>query len=108
MMSQRVYDILVSLKEQGPITKRMGICDNIPFVLNYYEKQAVYAFFREWEHYSGFLAYPIIDPENTAVQGRQYSDAMEGGYMWDISHPYGKLRHDLLDHLIQKFSRYAD
>lgn len=66
-----------------------------------------------WEKWSGCLSYPVPDPvQYNKIYARRSNIARQGaaniykwsGYRakWDKNHPYGKLRRELLDFLIEQ------
>lgn len=87
----RILDELKHLKENGPDNPWFGICDNTTGRLN--------ELFPRWGKFSGDHVYPIPNPF-----GGSASDAFnhyEADDMWNPDHPYGALRLELLDWLIE-------
>ena len=91
--------------------KSIGICANYAEVA---EKHTpiipvdLDPLFLLWEHYSGRIVYPI--PATTVKEDEvpalfsqpevQYNRAYNRRQLWDKRTKYGRLRHELLDHLI--------
>lgn len=82
------------LRENGPVDEWQGICDNTDCDM----KQL----FKKWPKFSGDDVYPIPNPS-----GGSPSDAYsltEDVDMWNPDHPYGALRLELLDWMIEQLS----
>jgi hypothetical protein len=62
--------------------------------------------FADWEHFSGSRTYPV--PVCMLIKDRysasnRFDEAYGTGKMWHKGTGYGRLRHALLDHLIEYF-----
>lgn len=85
---------------------RFGICFNVGVIVKglteirtlddiVEERCLMHIIFKEWEHYSGVLAYPV-----KGVNGEDSETAYENtNNMWVGE--YGQLRIELLDHMIE-------
>lgn len=99
---------LVALKkmQRGNIGDlSMGICGNLPFNIDPDLKPA----FKTWKHYSGNKYYPV--PAITEKDG--YFPAAEMQYdntdnKWSRTTKYGRLRRNLLRHLISVYQAKVD
>lgn len=94
--------VLKQLKERGKPREvdhaQFGICFQITHTNNYvYTKRLM----RQWPKYSGDSDYPIPDPDGIEDPSVYYSRSGSSA-MWNKEHPYGALRHELLDYLIEK------
>ena len=106
MNPETIAQLLALLKElkAEPLTeehKQAGICSFLD--LEMYRRHKVYmdhgwnyGFNKEWEHFSGWLVYPIPDPEDLQSPSGVYHDTQN---YWDGE--YGALRWKLVDHYIQ-------
>lgn len=88
--------LLTTMQEDGPTRRDAGICINLnvlsarPWMYD----DALIASFRKWKYFSGSNAYPIPG------EYYAYSDAELHATCWDENTIYGRLRLDLLQHLI--------
>lgn len=103
---QVVHAALIQLKQALPFTAGFGICSKVKDFLPEEDKYAgpliediLADGFFSWEKFSGNEVYPIPDPENECpIQAFNITTRED---MWNPEHPYGALRLELLDHLIQ-------
>lgn len=101
-----MYQLLANLKElrSTPINERKdaGICYTVDEQQEY--QQLLVTLFKSWEHYSGSFMYPVPDGD------KDYSYPPYEAYhllpRWEGS--YGKLRCDLLDHMISELEDILD
>jgi hypothetical protein len=84
-------------------TSRLGRPDRELFAKWYTNK---YDAFMAWEHFSGSRTYPVpvcmLIKDGYSASNR-FDDAHTAGKMWHKGTGYGRLRHKLLDHLIEYF-----
>lgn len=98
-------DLLTALKqlrENGPKNRDAGICSQFDLYGSYSseERQQFRASFRTWQYYSGDPSFPV---PGTAAAIDAYFD--ESNDLWDRNTAYGRLRWDLLDHIIKEMSK---
>jgi hypothetical protein len=101
---------LANIAHNGPCDTSSGICDNI--CMNDFD--GVYPWlwsqFKTWEHFSGDIAYPVstarfhhdTDPYPTIARD-EYIFNSAWHSMWEGE--YGRLRYDLLRHLLMELAR---
>lgn len=94
---------LKAIKQEGPRAKSLGICWNLreelgARIYNTYPRCFVEDCIRSWPHFSGELAYPVPSPLPLVDAKTYYKSSYP---KWDINTPYGKMRYDLLDHMIK-------
>jgi hypothetical protein len=100
---------LQTIKEKGPIQKQYGICINVDHAIHKntgnYVSVSLLAATACWGNSAKFsLAYPIEDVKSKLSPSTQYINAHLTGNMWDRRTRYGKLRWELLDHLIEYYT----
>lgn len=96
---------LVALKriQEGSYDKVCGICYNLNGNADWEPgtdstgNQLVAHYAKSWQHYTGEKEYPVPHPELPAWLAYTVANL----YLWDKSHPYGSLRWDLLNHIIE-------
>ena len=98
-------DLLTALKqlrENGPHNRSAGICSQFDMFGLYSseERQQFRDSFKTWPHYSGYISFPVPGP---AAAIDAYFDNL--GDLWDRDTEYGRLRWDLLDHIIEELSK---
>lgn len=97
---ERLHAQLVNIKTHGPEFHAGGICYNVDFAFVPLESASLDALleqaFEAWPKYSGDDAYPIPG-------GEEAFDQTHRDDMWNPNHPYGALRLELLDYLINYF-----
>lgn len=98
---------LKEIRDNGPIRKNIGICQNAADL--YHEKYGVMVstsafenLMAEWPKWSGNTTFPIPSPHG-GLPCNAYLNATEET-MWNPEHPYGALRLELLDWLIEVLS----
>lgn len=98
-------DLLTALKqlrENGPTNRDVGICSQLD-LFGWYsseERQQFLACFKTWPQYSGDIDFPVPGP---AAAIDAYFDNLYD--LWDRDTEYGRLRWDLLDHIIKEMSK---
>lgn len=100
-------DLLTALKqlrENGPHNRSAGICSQFDLYGLYSseERQQFRASFKTWPHYSGDPSFPVPSPDGLTYAINAYFD--KSNYLWDRNTEYGRLRWDLLDHIIEEMS----
>ena len=100
-------DLLTALKqlrENGPDKRDGGICSQFDLYGLYSseERQRFRASFKTWPHYSGDIEFPVPSPDKSIEAIDAYFD--RGNDLWDRYTAYGRLRWDLLDHIIKEMS----
>lgn len=98
-------DLLTALKqlrENGPYNRDGGICSQFDLYGLYSseERRQFRDSFKTWPHYSGDINFPV---PGTAAAIDAYFD--KGNDLWDRDTEYGRLRWDLLDHIIKELSK---
>lgn len=98
-------DLLTALKqlrENGPKNRDAGICCQFDLYGLYSaeERQQFRASFKTWQYYSGDPGFPV---PGTAAAIDAYFD--KSNDLWDRNTAYGRLRWDLLDHIIKELSK---
>lgn len=110
-MTKRYESVTEALKamKAGKIScKTFAICANMMFSTTdtaedvfFHHRRDV---FESWPKFSGQDMYPIPDPKGVLNARCIFDDyETEGKSMWDKRTAYGKLRYELLDHLITYF-----
>lgn len=101
-------DLLTALKqlrENGPRIRSAGICSQFDLYGSYRseERRQFRACFETWPHYSGDDSFPVPSPDKSmdAIDAYFY----DGNDLWDRDTEYGRLRWDLLDHIIKELSK---
>lgn len=101
-------DLLTTLKqlrENGPKNRDGGICSQLD-LFGWYsaeEHRQFRASFKTWPHYSGDIDFPVPSPDKSMDATDAYFD--ESNDLWDRDTEYGRLRWDLLDHIIKEISK---
>lgn len=98
-------DLLTALKqlrENGPKNRNSGICKQIDWY-NSEEHRQFRASFETWPHYSGDDSFPVPSPDKSMDAIDAYFN--ESNDLWDRGTEYGRLRWDLLDHIIAEMSK---
>jgi len=97
----RLHAQLVQIKTAGPKFNGGGICYNVDFAFVRLELPALEVLreqaFAAWPKFSGDENYPIPG-------GEEAFDETHRENMWNPEHPYGALRLELLDFMIDYFS----
>lgn len=101
-------DLLTALKqlrENGPYNRDAGICAQFDLYGLYSseERQQFRASFKTWPHYSGGISFPVPSTDGFTEAIDAYFD--ETNDLWDRDTEYGRLRWDLLDHIIKELSK---
>lgn len=100
-------DLLTALKqlrENGPDKRYAGICCQSD-LLGLYSSEECRQFrasFKTWPHYSGDISFPVPSPDKSIDAVDAYLD--KSNDLWDRDTAYGRLRWDLLDHIIAEIS----
>lgn len=101
-------DLLTALKqlrENGPKNRDVGICSQFDLYGFYSAEECrqLKASFKTWPHYSGDHSFPVPSPDKSmdALDAYFY----DGNDLWDCNTEYGRLRWDLLDHIIKEMSK---
>lgn len=98
-------DLLTALKqlrENGPHNRSAGICSQFDLYGSYSseERRQFRDSFKTWQYYSGDPSFPV---PGTAAAIDAYFD--KSNDLWDRDTAYGRLRWNLLDHLIKELSK---
>lgn len=101
-------DLLTALKqlrENGPYNLDVGICTQLDLYGSYSlrERRRFRASIKTWPHYSGDHSFPVPSPDRSIAAIDAYFD--ESNDLWDRDTEYGRLRWDLLDHIIKELSK---
>lgn len=101
-------DLLTALKQlrdTGPYDRSTGICSQFepPDSYNSEERLQFLASFKTWPHYSGDISFPVPSPDKSIEAIDAYFD--KSNDLWDRDTEYGRLRWDLLDHIIEELSK---
>lgn len=98
-----LLEALIQLKTKGPVRKDAGICWNIDLgIRSWFDKEKIKQAFTTWPHFSGNSSYPI---PSTHYPDPSYAyDRTDN--LWDRRTKYGRLRWDLLDHLIEYLEKH--
>ena len=102
-------DLLTALKqlrENGPKDRDEGICAQFDLYGLYSSQEQMRRFkasFKTWPHYSGDHSFPVPSPDKSVDAIYAYFD--ESNDLWDRDTEYGRLRWDLLDHIIAEMSK---
>lgn len=101
-------DLLTALKqlrENGPYDRSTGICSQFdsPELYSTAELRQYLDSFKTWPHYSGDSSFPVPSPDVSIEAIDAYFDNL--GDLWDRDTEYGRLRWDLLDHIIKELSK---
>ena len=105
-----IHQALIGIREEGPTDPTCGICSNVIEALWFdeaadkdlsAEAEALWhnltdscSLWRDWPHYRGEDRYPVPGGMDA------YDEALEADDMWDRETEYGRLRWDLLNHVI--------
>lgn len=101
-------DLLTALKQlrdTGPNVRSSGICWQFE-PLELYSTAELRQFlnsFKTWPHYSGDIDFPVPSPDKSIDAIDAYFDNL--GDLWNRDTEYGRLRWDLLDHIIKELSK---
>lgn len=79
-----------------------GICSQFD-LYSAYERRQFRDSFKTWPHYSGDISFPVPSPDVQIEAIDAYFDNL--GVLWDRDTEYGRLRWDLLDHIIKEMSK---
>lgn len=101
-------DLLTALKqlrENGPKNRDAGICSQFDLCGSYRseERRQFRDSFKTWPHYSGDISFPVPSSDKSIEAIDAYFD--KGNDLWDRDTEYGRLRWDLLDHIIKEMSK---
>lgn len=100
----KVWEILQSIKTNGPAECYYGICSNFENLCestpDVWEDNYESAF-KSWDEFSGSKYYPV--PGFDGQSANQSFDEASDDIMWDRGHEYGAARWRLLDHCIEWF-----
>lgn len=105
-----MIDLLTTLKqlrENGPRIRSVGICCQFDlYGLHSEEERRLFrASFTTWQHYSGDDSFPVPSPTRSISAQDYYFDKTID--LWDRDTEYGRLRWDLLDHIIKELSKMS-
>lgn len=107
-MSRKISEYLKEIRENPD--KRKAICANVGDIIpdRLYMKWSLIKVqaYADWGKYSGDTTYPIPSTKENFSRCEMFSYAWENENFWDRRTKYGKLRHELLDHLIQWFEKH--
>lgn len=95
-------DLLTALKqlrENGPKNRDGGICYQLG-LLSSEERRQLRDSFKTWQYYSGDPSFPV--PGTAAAIDAYFDTSID---LWDRDTAYGRLRWDLLDHIIEEMSK---
>lgn len=103
-----MIDLLTTLKqlrENGPRIRNSGICSQFDLYGLYSseERRQFRDSFKTWPHYSGDSSFPVPSPDKSVEAIDAYFD--EQLDLWDRDTEYGRLRWDLLDHIIKELNK---
>lgn len=107
----KVWEALSELEQRGPADIDVGICYNVLKVMrrrtNRSFQERVWfdnrvACWEAWPKYSGDSSYPVPSHTNR-WNAEQVFDRVDALDMWNLEHPYGATRHELLAHCIKWF-----
>lgn len=104
---------LIQLKAMGPADKRVGICTNVGRLGDMYRyrpadiERTLELMFPHWKYFSRNPTHPIpmyvgADPKSATYAYHQADDK------WNPEKEYGRLRHDLLDFLIEHATQWVN
>lgn len=101
-------DLLTALKqlrENGPKNRDAGICCQFDLhgLYSSEERLQFRASFKTWPHYSGDDSFPVPSPDKSMDAIDAYFD--KNSDLWDRDTEHGRLRWDLLDHIIKEMSK---
>lgn len=96
---------LEQLRENGPYNRDAGICSQLDLYGLYSseERRQFRDSLKTWPHYSGDSSFPVPSPDKSVEAIDAYFD--EQLDLWDRDTEYGRLRWDLLDHIIKELSK---
>lgn len=121
-MHHHIHNALRRIRDEGPYYPAKGICANLEHFLSeiFEEKDLCHDAAhevrnlmlytaRKWPKHSGCNTYPIPHPDWDRAESTEteYADAANTAYAclkddaWDRTKPYGALRGELLDFLIE-------
>ena len=106
-----IVNLLEAIRDGGPDRGDQGICYHVEYDWEtgqqYIEKwwDTSAAAFRAWPLFSGDYNYPITTGDQ---QDWEFDEAQARSTMWDRSTEYGRLRWELLDHLIAWYTKHAE
>ena len=100
-------DLLTALKQlrdTGPYDRSTGICSQLDLYGLYSaeERRQFRNSFKTWPHYSGDISFPVPSTDKSIDAIDAYFDNLYD--LWDRDTEYGRLRWDLLDHIIAEMS----
>lgn len=103
-------DLLTALKQlrdNGPKNHNVGICGQFDLygLHSEEERRQFRNCFKTWQHYSGDDSFPIPSPDKSINAQDAYFDKRND--LWDRDTEYGRLRWDLLDHIIAEMSKMS-
>ena len=84
------------IQTNGPDHEDYGICSNLSGTVGSRATALIGRYVTSWEHYSRFPGYPVPAYDF----GNPVDEYALTAHMWDKDHPYGKMRWELLDHII--------
>lgn len=82
-----------------------GLCAELEGPADDYDEDLIDSLFKTWEHFSGFVVFPVPDPEKPGdpkAAKAIYEASTHGG---SFVGEYGELRLDLARHLLKKLSK---
>lgn len=95
---KNILSALLSIRDEGPRKTEIGICNNVMYQFDDYEK-SIYQWLKDtyvgWSKYSGDIDYPVPSTISNLDPAQMYS---EFDNIWVGE--YGALRYELLDFLI--------
>lgn len=112
-LREKIHQALVFTKENGPQFAHSGICATLEHEVKGHtwwqiEDELAYGF-QEWPKFSGNNAYPVPGRNDDGEEIHHAIAFCESSdeAMWSGNHPYGALRLELLDFLIDFFAEKA-
>lgn len=106
--TEAILKVLKELAKGNISNMNGGICYNIEQQLPYDMSldRSLYPAFRAWPYFSGSVSYPVPDPEKPGKYAAKiiYDNmAYHQNNMWSRTTRYGRLRRNLVRHLVQHF-----
>lgn len=103
---EKLSDVLKKMSDDSVVELGCGICNNEILLQsnhwNTFNRMKDRAF-DSWEHFSGCYSYPVPSPNKRLESDLYYSFAACRDTMWSKYSKYGRMRRDLLEHLIKFF-----
>lgn len=110
---QRILGGLLDIKRKvnsyRSVFLREGICDGLSRSTGAYFTSSIRSAFEAWPKFSGYPGYPISETNTPGIPpSLQFNYAGSKLKLWDKTTNYGRLRHELLDFMIEYFSNLQD